>query len=187
MSGPGRAYVRLSALEADVGFGGLLPGGFARSATMESLGRARPLPHQATAIESGGTVKLLLTSGGVTNTSIREALVDLLGKPIADSDALCIPTAAYARQPIAADPNVPVGRSSFGTHTHLLAAGGQCDGAWLACTTRSACICAGSWLLVLRCQIRQGLGDYLVAVLRGVLVPQGGAGGGVSEAGHQFG
>jgi dipeptidase E len=40
-------------------------------------------------------LKLLLTSGGVTNTSIRDALVDLLGKPIADSGALCIPTAEY--------------------------------------------------------------------------------------------
>jgi len=40
-------------------------------------------------------VKLLLTSGGVTNPSIREALVELLGKPIADSHALCIPTAEY--------------------------------------------------------------------------------------------
>lgn len=40
-------------------------------------------------------MKLLLTSGGVTNTSIRETLVDLLGKPIADSNALCIPTAQY--------------------------------------------------------------------------------------------
>jgi dipeptidase E len=40
-------------------------------------------------------VKLLLTSGGVTNTSIREALVALLGKPIADAAALCIPTAEY--------------------------------------------------------------------------------------------
>jgi len=40
-------------------------------------------------------VRLLLTSGGVTNTSIREALVDLLGKPIADSAALCIPTAQW--------------------------------------------------------------------------------------------
>jgi dipeptidase E len=40
-------------------------------------------------------VRLLLTSGGVTNPSIRDALVDLLGKPIADSDALCIPTAEY--------------------------------------------------------------------------------------------
>jgi dipeptidase E len=40
-------------------------------------------------------VRLLLTSGGVTNASIRDALVDLLGRPIADSSALCIPTAEY--------------------------------------------------------------------------------------------
>ena len=40
-------------------------------------------------------MRLLLTSGGVTNTSIRDALVDLLGKPIADSRALCIPTAEW--------------------------------------------------------------------------------------------
>ena len=40
-------------------------------------------------------MKLLLTSGGVKNTSIRDALVDLLGKPIGDSSALCIPTAEY--------------------------------------------------------------------------------------------
>jgi dipeptidase E len=41
-------------------------------------------------------VKLLLTSAGIKNTSIRDALVGLLGKPIADSNALCIPTAIYA-------------------------------------------------------------------------------------------
>jgi len=40
-------------------------------------------------------MKLLLTSAGIKNASIREALVKLLGKPIADSDALCIPTAGY--------------------------------------------------------------------------------------------
>ena len=40
-------------------------------------------------------MKLLLTSGGVTNTSIRDALVDLLGKPISESGALCIHTAEY--------------------------------------------------------------------------------------------
>ena len=40
-------------------------------------------------------MKLLLTSGGVTNASIRDALTDLLGKPIADSTALCIPTAQW--------------------------------------------------------------------------------------------
>jgi dipeptidase E len=40
-------------------------------------------------------MKLLLTSAGIKNTSIHNALVDLLGKPIAESSALCIPTAAY--------------------------------------------------------------------------------------------
>lgn len=40
-------------------------------------------------------MKLLLTSGGVTNRSIEAALVDLLGRPIADSRALCIPTAQW--------------------------------------------------------------------------------------------
>ena len=40
-------------------------------------------------------MKLLLTSGGVKNTSIRDALVGLLGKPIDASNALCIPTAEY--------------------------------------------------------------------------------------------
>jgi dipeptidase E len=38
-------------------------------------------------------MKLLLTSAGIKNTSIHNALVDLLGKPIAESNALCIPTA----------------------------------------------------------------------------------------------
>jgi dipeptidase E len=41
-------------------------------------------------------MQFLLTSAGVTNTSIHDALVDLLGKPIAECDALCIPTASYA-------------------------------------------------------------------------------------------
>jgi dipeptidase E len=40
-------------------------------------------------------VKFLLTSSGVRNPSIHEALVDLLGKPISESSALCIPTAIY--------------------------------------------------------------------------------------------
>ena len=40
-------------------------------------------------------MKLLLTSAGVTNPSIRHALEDLLGKPISESTALCIPTAQY--------------------------------------------------------------------------------------------
>ena len=40
-------------------------------------------------------MRLLLTSAGIKNSSIHSALVDLLGKPIAECDALCIPTAMY--------------------------------------------------------------------------------------------
>jgi dipeptidase E len=40
-------------------------------------------------------LRLLLTSAGIKNASINDALVDLLGKPIAESDALFIPTAVY--------------------------------------------------------------------------------------------
>jgi dipeptidase E len=41
-------------------------------------------------------MRFLLTSAGIKNASIRNALVDLLGKPITESSALCIPTAVYA-------------------------------------------------------------------------------------------
>jgi len=40
-------------------------------------------------------MRLLLTSAGIRNASIHDALVDLLDKPIAESSALCIPTAMY--------------------------------------------------------------------------------------------
>jgi dipeptidase E len=41
-------------------------------------------------------MRFLLTSAGVKNASIHNTLVDLLGKPIAESSAVCIPTAIYA-------------------------------------------------------------------------------------------
>jgi dipeptidase E len=41
-------------------------------------------------------MKLLLTSAGIKNPSIHDALVELLGRPIAECDALCITTASYA-------------------------------------------------------------------------------------------
>jgi dipeptidase E len=40
-------------------------------------------------------LKFLLTSAGIRNASIHDALVDLLGKPIGESSALCIPTGGY--------------------------------------------------------------------------------------------
>lgn len=41
-------------------------------------------------------MKLLLTSNGVSNDSIRGALVELLGKPMDQAEAVCVPTAIYA-------------------------------------------------------------------------------------------
>jgi len=40
-------------------------------------------------------MKLLLTSAGISNASIHDALVDLLGKPVSDASALFVPTAIY--------------------------------------------------------------------------------------------
>jgi dipeptidase E len=47
-------------------------------------------------------MKYLLTSAGIKNTSIHNALLELLGKPIAEASALCILTSSYAL------PNGPV-------------------------------------------------------------------------------
>jgi dipeptidase E len=44
-------------------------------------------------------VKFLLTSAGIKNPTINDAMLELLGKPIADCDALCIPTASYGHAP----------------------------------------------------------------------------------------
>ena len=41
-------------------------------------------------------MKFLLTSGGVKNASINHALEELLGKPVTESNAICIATASYA-------------------------------------------------------------------------------------------
>src|SRR5437773_3147308 len=51
----------------------------------------------------GGGMKFLLTSAGIKNTSIHDALVDLLGKPIAEASALCIPTAGYGHPQVTPD------------------------------------------------------------------------------------
>ncbi len=48
-------------------------------------------------------MKLLLTSAGIKNPSIHRALVDMLGKPTSEANALCIPTASYGH-PMAGPP-----------------------------------------------------------------------------------
>ncbi|ROS76536.1 Type 1 glutamine amidotransferase-like domain-containing protein [Cellulomonas sp. PhB143] len=62
-------------------------------------------------------MKLLLTSGGITNASIKDALVDLVGKPLTDATALCVPTAqwGYPRSVPATVPDLLHGRSWGGT------------------------------------------------------------------------
>jgi dipeptidase E len=44
-------------------------------------------------------LNFLLTSAGIKNPSINDAMLELLGKPIAECDALCIPTASYGHAP----------------------------------------------------------------------------------------
>jgi dipeptidase E len=48
-------------------------------------------------------MKLLLTSAGIKNPSIENAMVELLGKPISECDALCIPTAGYGHPYVTPD------------------------------------------------------------------------------------
>jgi dipeptidase E len=49
-------------------------------------------------------MRLLLTSAGIQNASIRDALIGLLGKPIAEANALCIPTAMYGHPMVGPGP-----------------------------------------------------------------------------------
>src|SRR5262245_36607724 len=59
-----------------------------------SLFRVR-IPERPAAPTPGGMLRFLLTSAGIKNASIHDSLLDLLGKPISESSALCIPTAMY--------------------------------------------------------------------------------------------
>ncbi len=54
-----------------------------------------PARHGATPNSEASAMKLLLTSAGVRNRRIHDALLALLGRPIAECRALCIPTALY--------------------------------------------------------------------------------------------
>jgi dipeptidase E len=58
-------------------------------------------------------MRLLLTSAGISNKSIHDALVGLLGKPVAEANALFIPTAVHAL-PGGADIAYRVIRGSLG-------------------------------------------------------------------------
>ena len=62
-----------------------------------SSGEVGSLSSHAPDPPDPSAVNLFLTSAGITNPTMRMALVDLLGKPIAEANALCIPTAAYGQ------------------------------------------------------------------------------------------
>ncbi|MFI2102823.1 Type 1 glutamine amidotransferase-like domain-containing protein [Isoptericola sp. NPDC019693] len=62
-------------------------------------------------------MKLLLTSAGVRNVSIRTALEDLLPRPVADCTALAIPTALYGHPWVG--PGVNAWNFITGTTDHL--------------------------------------------------------------------
>src|SRR3954470_15080454 len=49
----------------------------------------------ASSAQEGRTMRALLTSSGIKNRSIHDALVELLGRPIAECNALFVPTAIY--------------------------------------------------------------------------------------------
>lgn len=48
-------------------------------------------------------MRLLLTSAGIRNATIRSRLLELLGKPIEECHALCIPTAGYGHPMVRPD------------------------------------------------------------------------------------
>ncbi|HEX5416134.1 MAG TPA: Type 1 glutamine amidotransferase-like domain-containing protein [Chloroflexota bacterium] len=131
-------------------------------------------------------MRLLLTSGGISNPSIHDALVGLLGKPIAESSALCIPTAAYGHPhagPGAAwrwitgrdsDPMCVLGWKSLGV-LELTALPSIDEGQWLPMVRETdALLVGGGDALYLYYWLRQsGLADLLPS-LRAVWVGMSG-------------
>src|SRR3954449_9684771 len=129
-------------------------------------------------------MRLLLTAGGVKNPSIREALVNLLGKPIAEAGALCIPTAMYghpwvgpgekAWQFIAgqsSNPMVDLGWKSMGV-LELTALPSIDEEKWVPQVRETdALLAAGGDALYLAHWMRQsGLGDLLPSLRETVWV-----------------
>ncbi len=127
-------------------------------------------------------MKFLLTSGGISNTSIHDALVDLLRKPIAESSALCIPTAIYtipggARSAwklingVAATPLCELGWQSLGVLELTALPSGDGD-VWvpLVQETDALLVGAGDPLYLYRWMRQSGLADLLPSLRETVWV-----------------
>ena len=123
-------------------------------------------------------MRLLLTSAGIKNSSIHNALVNLLGKPIAESSALVIPTAIYpfpgggigayrAIRGIAASPLCELGWKSLGV-LELTALPSIDDEAWIPTVQETdALLVWGGDPLFLSYWMRQsGLADLLPQLSR---------------------
>jgi dipeptidase E len=137
-------------------------------------------------------MKLLLTSAGIKNASIHDALVELLGKPIAESHALVIPTAVYAMSGPgmawklitgqARTPLCEVGWKSLGV-LELTALPSLDEEHWLPAVreTDALLVCGGDALYLNYWMRQSGLADLLPS-LRAVFV--GVSGGSMVMAPH---
>jgi dipeptidase E len=129
-------------------------------------------------------MRLLLTSGGVTNPSIRDALVDLLGKPIEESNALCIPTAMYGHPRVgpgvrawqfisgkSENPMVDLGWKSVGV-LELTALPSIDEGLWVPVVREADVLLAGGGDVLYLCHwMREsGLADLLPSLSETVWV-----------------
>jgi dipeptidase E len=76
--------------------GGVDPGSF-QSTIVWYLFENRLVKRRALSLGGKDIMKLLLTSAGITNKSIHDTLTEMLGKPISEASALCIPTANHAQ------------------------------------------------------------------------------------------
>ena len=125
-------------------------------------------------------MKLLLTSAGIKNTSIENALVDLLGKPIAESTALVIPTGVYPMGGLVAawqlingkgrTPLCEVGWKSLGV-LELTALPSLDEEHWLPAVREADAllVCGGDVLYLSHWMRQSGLADLLPS-LRAVYV-----------------
>jgi dipeptidase E len=127
-------------------------------------------------------VKLLLTSAGIKNTSIRSALVDMLGKPIDESSALVVPTGAYpflggagmARQAICGRAETPLcelGWKSLGV-LELTALPTIREDAWVPAVREvdALLVWGGHVLYLTHWMRRSGLADLLPSLSESVYV-----------------
>lgn len=127
-------------------------------------------------------MKLLLTSSGIRNQSISDALVRLLGKPVAESSALIVPTGVYpfpgggdmARRAISGDTDGPLsglGWKSLGV-LELTALPSIREESWIPTLreTDALLVWGGDVLYLCHWMRRSGLADVLPSLTELVYV-----------------